>query len=100
MRGFQYVRPENVTDPSHPMMFCVRLDGYSSDWGVVSPFLTVKLAGHCRRRVTVRPGVSTLIRRFSVNYLSLLSLTSSLYTIARLNYICFERDGPRGAVKL
>ena len=65
MRGFQYVRPENGNDRSHQMMFCVRLGGCSSGLGVVFPSLTVKLAGHCHRRVTVRPGVSTLIRRFS-----------------------------------
>lgn len=64
MRGFQYVRLENWNDRSHQMMFCVKLDGCSSGSGVVFPFLTVKLAGHCRRRVTVRPDVSTLITRF------------------------------------
>ena len=67
---------------------------------VVFLFLTVKLAGHCRQRVTVGPGVSA--RSLEGNYvahLSLLSLTSGLYTIARLNDICFKRYGPRGAVK-
>ena len=64
MRGFQYVRPENWNDRSHQMMFCVRLDGCSSGLGVVFPFLIVKLAGHCRQRVTAGPGVSTLIKGF------------------------------------
>ena len=64
MRGFQYVRPENWNDRSHQMMFCARLDGCSSGLGVVFLFLTVKLAGHCRQRVTAGPGVSTLIRGF------------------------------------
>ena len=64
MRGFQYVRPENWNGRSHQMMFYVRPDGCSSGLGVVFPFLTVKLAGHCHRRVTAGPGVSTLIRGF------------------------------------
>ena len=58
MRGFRYVRPENGSDQSHQMMFCGRLDGYSSGSGVVFPFLTVKLEGHCRQRATAGPGVS------------------------------------------
>ena len=67
MRGFQYVRPENWNDRSHQMMFYVRLDGYSSDWGVVFLFLTVKLAGHCRQRVTAGPDVSRLIAGYVVS---------------------------------
>ena len=60
MRGFRYVRPENWSDRSHQMMFCVRLDGCSSGSGVVFPSLTVKLEGHCRQRVTADAGVSAL----------------------------------------